>query len=63
MAMMIIANCDTRFYVGYTCTPEFNTIYSIIIYSMVFTMFTWIGIGLYSLAKFIRTRKITKTSN
>jgi len=57
------AGCQPKFYVQYTCTPQFIAIADIILYFILFSFVIWPVIGLYSLVKFIRTRKIRNTIN
>ncbi len=57
IAVSIKAGCQPQFYMEYTCTPQFDTIYTIILLFIILSVLAWIGIGLYHLLKFIRTRK------
>ena len=63
IGILINAGCQPKFYVQYACTPQFEAIYTIIIFFTIFSFFIWIGVGLYYIVKFIRTRKIRNTIN
>ena len=65
--MAILLGTGCRIQPGYVpdpCVwPGFENVYTILVLFIAFSMFAWPGIGLYYLVKFIRTRKITKTSD
>ena len=57
IAISTKAGCQPQFNMEYTCTSQFDAIYTVILLFIILSVLAWIGIGLYHLIKFIRVRK------
>ncbi len=60
IAISINAGCQPQFFIEYTCIPQLETIYTLLLTFIIFSVLAWVIIGLYTVIKFIRTKKIAK---
>ena len=58
IAIFINAGCQPKYAVEWSCTPQFEAIYVIILIFIIFSFVAWLVIGFYYLVKFIHSKKI-----
>ena len=59
IAILSNSGCQPKYAIEWNCSPQFEAIYTIMLIFIIFSFVVWLGVGLYYLIKFVRSRKIS----